>query len=177
MQTHTWKNIHLNEAYNDNSNDRDIICIQRDDNRHIWVGTRGGGLFLLDETGKVLQRYNAEHGLASNVIHSLRKDRQGALWAATNEGLSRFNPHDRSFRNYSENDELGGKEFIDYAAEKGPEGQLLFGGIHGLNLFYPDSIADNPVKPIVAFTDLLLLNQKTIPLGKGSPLKLSLIHI
>lgn len=171
LQTHQLKKIHLNGQSKETFNERNIICTLRNSPQTFWVGTRGGGLFLLDETGKVLQHYTTENGLASNVIHSLRKDRQGALWAATNEGLSRFNPHDLSFRNYSETDDLGGKEFIDGAAEKGPEGQLLFGGIHGLNLFYPDSIADNPVMPIVAFTDLLLLNQKTTPLSKGSPLQ------
>lgn len=174
LQTHQLKKIHLNGQSKETFNERNIVCTLRNSLQTFWVGTHGGGLFLLDETGKVLQHYTTEKGLANNVIHSLQKDRQGRLWIATNEGLSRFNPTDRSFRNYTEIDDLGSKEFLDGASGRGYDNQLLFGGIHGLNIFFPDSIVDNRVKPIVAFTDLLLLNQKTIPLRKGSPLKQSI---
>ncbi len=171
LQSHAWTSIRLNDKLEDTPNERDIVCMERDSPHRFWVGTRGAGLFLLDESGKVLHHYDSENGLANGVIHSVQKDHLGTLWVSTNDGLSRFNPKDHSFRNYGEKDDLGGKEFIDGAGSRGAAGHLLFGGVHGLNVFSPDSIMDNPVKPIPTITDLLLLNKKTTPQSKNSPLQ------
>ncbi|MCJ8270288.1 MAG: ATP-binding protein, partial [Psychrosphaera sp.] len=39
------------------------------------------------------------------------------------------------------------------------DGELFFGGINGLNRFYPHNIIDDKTPPLVAFTDFLLFNQ------------------
>jgi signal transduction histidine kinase/ligand-binding sensor domain-containing protein len=55
----------------------------------IWIGFRNGGLaFLVD--GKVQTAYTAADGLGSGRVNALQFDREGALWAATEGGVSRI---------------------------------------------------------------------------------------
>jgi PAS domain S-box-containing protein len=56
----------------------------------VWVGhwAEGGVIFLRD--GKVRERYSPADGLGAGHVSQLRLDRDGALWAATQSGLSRI---------------------------------------------------------------------------------------
>jgi PAS domain S-box-containing protein len=54
----------------------------------VWVGFWSGGLRFLKD-GKVRETYAAAHGLGEGFVAHLRIDRDGALWAATEGGLSR----------------------------------------------------------------------------------------
>jgi PAS domain S-box-containing protein len=56
----------------------------------VWVGqwVEGGVLFFKD--GKVRERYTPADGLGAGHVSNLRLDREGALWAATQSGLSRI---------------------------------------------------------------------------------------
>jgi PAS domain S-box-containing protein len=56
----------------------------------VWLGiwVEGGVLFVKD--GKVLERHSTADGLGAGNVADLRLDRDGALWAATEGGLSRI---------------------------------------------------------------------------------------
>jgi PAS domain S-box-containing protein len=56
----------------------------------VWVAhwVEGGVLFFKD--GKVHERYRPADGLGAGHVSSLRLDRDGSLWAATESGLSRI---------------------------------------------------------------------------------------
>ncbi len=59
----------------------------------IALGTRNSGLFLLDETGKVIRGITkATDGLADDYIAAIETDRQGGIWLAQQTGLTRLNP-------------------------------------------------------------------------------------
>jgi signal transduction histidine kinase len=53
------------------------------------------------------------------------------------------------------------------------EGVMLFGGINGLNAFYPEEVVDNPYIPPVVITDFQLFNQSVEP-GEESLLESSI---
>jgi PAS domain S-box-containing protein len=54
----------------------------------VWVGFWDGGLRFLED-GKVRETYAPADGLGAGFVAHLRIDRDGALWAATEGGLSR----------------------------------------------------------------------------------------
>jgi PAS domain S-box-containing protein len=56
----------------------------------VWLGfwTEGSVLFVKD--GKVQERYTTANGLAAGHVSHLRLDRESALWAATERGVSRI---------------------------------------------------------------------------------------
>jgi len=58
-------------------------------NGGLWLGFVNGGIAWVRE-GQVQTSYSAKDGLATGRVSDLRIDREGALWAATEGGLSRL---------------------------------------------------------------------------------------
>jgi ligand-binding sensor domain-containing protein len=76
-------------------------------------------------------------------------DDHGNIWLSTNNGLSKFNPETLEFRNYSITDGLQSNQFSWGAFSKTRNGESFFGGINGLNSFFPENIEDNKNIPPV----------------------------
>jgi len=52
--------------------------------------TMRGGVAIIDQNGRLLRIVNTNNGLSSDVIYDLISDKQGGLWLAMNEGISRI---------------------------------------------------------------------------------------
>ncbi len=83
--------------------------------RVLWVGTRGGGLIelLLDEQSNILKvkniyRNNPQdpQSLSSNFINCFYKDAANQIWIGTEEGMNQWNSDKKTFKRYSETDGL-----------------------------------------------------------------------
>jgi signal transduction histidine kinase/ligand-binding sensor domain-containing protein/DNA-binding response OmpR family regulator len=117
-----------------------VRSIHEDRQGRFWIGTEGGGLLLLNRgTGKFI-RFTEAEGLCSNSILNMLEDSHGNLWISTFNGLAKFDPQTRVFTNFSQSDGLQSNQFNYNAARKLPSGELMFGGIKGFNIFYPDSV-------------------------------------
>jgi signal transduction histidine kinase/ligand-binding sensor domain-containing protein len=146
----------------------------------LWIGT-GGGLNRLEQlpTGGnsdfepsdiKFSYYREKDGLPNNVIYGILEDQHGYLWLSTNNGISRFDPKTETFKNYDIHDGLQSNEFNSDACFKSSSGMMFFGGVNGLNGFYPDSLEDNNYLPAVVLTDFQLFN-RPVSLGRDSPLQ------
>ncbi len=71
-----------------------VISMTEDRAGGIWVGTFGDGLSRVDEKTGHITTYRHEaadpSSLSSNIVSSLLIDHTGTLWAATWDGLDRF---------------------------------------------------------------------------------------
>jgi signal transduction histidine kinase/ligand-binding sensor domain-containing protein/DNA-binding response OmpR family regulator len=121
--------------------------------RNLWIGT-SGGLNKFDYRAGTFEHFTEKDGLPNEVVYGILPDETGNLWLSTNKGLSRFNPQSETFRNYDVFDGLQSNEFNTGAYFRSESGELFFGGIQGLNYFYPDEIKDNPHEPPVVLTSL-----------------------
>ena len=92
------------------------------------------------------------------MIHGILEDDHGNLWLSTNKGISKFNPADTTFRNYDVMDGLQSNEFNQWVYHQSKNGEMLFGGNNGFNIFHPDSIKDNLYIPPVIITEFQLLH-------------------
>jgi len=119
--------------------------------KRLWIGTTAG-LSRFDIQSEQFTRYTTAHGLPNNVIYAILPDDSGYLWVSTNRGLSRFDPDTMDFRNYNVHDGLQSNEFNTGAYFRSSSGELFFGGISGLNYFYPEKVTDNPNPPEIALT-------------------------
>lgn len=146
-----------------------INHIAEDHTGTIWIGTAAGLSRYTPENGGFVT-YSRRDGLSSNDVRSIVEDDNGELWIGTNNGLSRFNPSDERFKNYFSVDGLQGNEFSRYAVKKLQSGELIFGGMNGVNLFHPDNVIDNPHIPPVYLTNFRLLNRPVEIGGEDSPL-------
>ncbi len=135
-----------------------IRAIQEADGNKLWVGTEGGGLLLFDPQTQNIKRHLESDGLPSNSILNILKDKAGNLWSSTYNGLSRFDVQSQTFKNYFASDGLQSNQFNYNAALKLSNGDFIFGGIGGFNLFSPDSIRKNKRVPKIRLTDFKINN-------------------
>ncbi len=150
---------YMHEPDNRNSLwDNQVYSICDDSDGNLWVGTTKG-LDKFDKNKNNWVHYSAKDGLPNEVINGLLTDDEGNLWISTNGGISRFNPSGGTFRNYGLKDGLQGLEYVGGASYKSRSGEMFFGGLNGMNGFFPGEIKDNPHKPAVIITGFRKFNQ------------------
>jgi ligand-binding sensor domain-containing protein/serine phosphatase RsbU (regulator of sigma subunit) len=151
---------HFTNDPNDSTSilDNNIIRVIKDRNGNIWIGSTKGLSKYIPES-QSFKNYTENDGLANSFVYGLVEDKKGNLWISTNNGLSMFDPNMESFKNYYASDGLQGNEFNQnsYARDK-KNGNLLFGGLNGFNVFNPDNIKANPYSPPIEFTGYLRYN-------------------
>lgn len=136
-----------------------VRSIYEDSRGNLWIGTEGGGLQLFDRMRQqVTARYATAEGLNNDVVLTILEDRNGHLWLSTFNGLARFDIARRTCRNYYQADGLQSNQFHYNSALALRNGQLAFGGIKGLNLFYPEEIRGNHTMPPLQLTGLVMNN-------------------
>ncbi len=146
--------------------DNKVICLYEGRAGAFWVGT-SNGLNKFDRNAGTFHRYNESDGLPNNSIHGILEDDHGNLWISTNHGLSKYNPSTGNFKSYFENYGLQGNEFSANACFRSRSGEMIFGGVHGFNIFNPDSIIDDPSLPRVVVTDFQIFN-KPVAIGENA---------
>ncbi|HEY1115581.1 MAG TPA: two-component regulator propeller domain-containing protein, partial [Chitinophagaceae bacterium] len=71
----------------------------------LWAGTYNDGVYCLDKDGTLKGHYKNEpasrHSLAGNRVNQIFEDSGGALWIATEGGLSQLNHRKGEFTNYT----------------------------------------------------------------------------
>jgi PAS domain S-box-containing protein len=131
----------------------------------LWIAT-SGGLNKFNREDETSICYTVKDGLPNNVIYAILEDSLGHLWMSTNNGISRFDPKTETFKNYDVKDGLQSNEFNARGFYKSQDGEMFFGGIKGMNSFYPENIKDNPYIPRIVITDFQIFN-RSVPVGKA----------
>jgi ligand-binding sensor domain-containing protein/signal transduction histidine kinase len=82
----------------------DAITIRGDRSGNVWVGTYDQGLLRFDRRTGQLKTYRHNpadpHSLSNDIVSRLLVDHKGTLWAATWDGLNRFDPKTERFTSY-----------------------------------------------------------------------------
>ena len=151
----------LHEADNPQSiSSSELYTLHYDTQGRLWIGTKSSGLDLLTHLeGKKATFRNYSDGLPDPTIWGIESDSLNRLWLATTNGLVRFNPETEEIRIYDTTHGLQSREFNLGAHFKSPSGELFFGGVNGVNAFFPEQIRDNTVPPNVVLTRFTKLNE------------------
>ncbi|WP_413671048.1 response regulator [Mucilaginibacter sp. Mucisp86] len=137
--------------------------IKKGDDSTYWIGTIGGGLDRLRlgaNNRATIKWYGRKQGVF-NDVETIELDAKGNLWMGGN-GLEKFSHLSSSITKFDKNDGLQGTSFKVGASLKGKDGRLYFGGIDGLNYFYPDSITKNKIPATPAITDFIINDNSSI---------------
>ncbi|WNJ16997.1 two-component regulator propeller domain-containing protein [Pontibacter sp. G13] len=144
-----------------------IMPILETSEGEMWIGTLGGGLnrMIQDPSdGSIrFKAYTEKEGLANNAVKGIEEDDEGNLWISTNHGISRFDPHAETFQNFDHKDGLQGNEFQELTSLRLDNGDLMFGGVNGFNVFTPEEIQQNPIPPEVRISRMFLGNEPVQP--------------
>ena len=125
------------------SDRENIISIYEDVDGWLWLGMDNGLVHYNPITEKIKQHYTTLEGLSDNYVCGILPEGDSCLWFSTNVGLSRFSKKSKQFLNFYEQDGLTNNEFNRSSSYRAKDGQLFFGGIQGINAFYPEQIMKN----------------------------------
>ena len=107
-----------------------IMCIYEDDEGLIWVGTDGGGIYIM-KYGALIDKITTANGLVGNVIFKIMQDEQGVFWVCTGTGVSRIEKVPNELVSKSTE-----KKIVNYAFEQG----LLTNSIFQMVIDYTGSV-------------------------------------
>ena len=149
-----------------------VHCLFADSGGRLWAGTSDGLHFVdISHERARLTRFGTEHGLPNSFVQSIEEDRHGNLWLSTNGGLVCIDPVKAIEQgsefvqgHYNHLDGMQGLQFSPRTSAKDNEGNLYFGGIHGLNVFDPLKLNDIEGETRPIFTGLQIFN-RTIECG------------
>ena len=146
-----------------------------DSEKRYWITTLDNGIALYSKTEGAKMYLDERNGLANNQALCILEDDNKYLWISTSKGLSKYDPAKQQFRNFTSNDGLRNDQFTYGAAYKTKDGELLFGGISGFNMFNPREILQEELNVPLVFTELRLFN-KPVPISdeKDAVLKKSI---
>ncbi len=84
-----------------------IMWLFEDSKQQLWVGTNGGGIYVLKDN-QIVNHFTTNDGLAGNVIFKITEDKDhGLMWIGTGTGLSRMDIENESFVNFNSQNGLG----------------------------------------------------------------------
>jgi ligand-binding sensor domain-containing protein/signal transduction histidine kinase len=105
----------------------------RDREGALWIGTEGKGAFRL--IGGRLTRYSTQEGLVNNFVRAFLQGRDGSVWIATDEGVSRWG--DQRITNYRVSDGLA--YFSTRSLLQDHRGDIWIGTDQGLSRLHGDA--------------------------------------
>lgn len=144
-----------------------ITNIYQDSRGLIWIGTREG-LNIFNEETDSLKYITESNGLCNNSICGITEDKNNNIWVTTSNGISRIvverNDEEDSFNyglyNYDISDGLQSNEFNKGALLTKKDGQVIFGGIYGINWVIPGNEVGKNSLPSVMLTQLFIGNNE-----------------
>ena len=159
------------EHYKGLSNPSAISGLE-DSKGRLWIGT-DSGLNLLDRETKTFKVFNKTNGLLDDTIRKIIEDRNGKLWLSTFNGFASFDPDTHKIKNYNR---VAGKLLGGYSRSGllSKKGEIVLAGVSGLQIFDPNNMQENKVKPKVVFTDFKLFSDSVVIGGDGGVLSKSI---
>ncbi|WP_177318534.1 sensor histidine kinase [Chitinophaga sancti] len=137
-----------------------VKSINKNAHKQLLVAT-SKGLFVLNERNEIIQHYNSYTfpSLVNDYFYGVLLDDKDRIWVSHNKGLSQINQVTDSITTYNYEDGLQSNEFNTGAFYKSTDGELFFGGIRGVNGFYPKDFRNNPSKPKVVIMRMEVLDK------------------
>ncbi|MDP2335069.1 MAG: two-component regulator propeller domain-containing protein [Bacteroidota bacterium] len=163
--------VFINKKTNTGQTDFGSLVSFFEDSRGWYWLCSNSGLIKFNPDTHTSIRFDKKSGLLSNSINRILEDYQGNLWVSSSSGISKIwftNIENDSvfvanFTHFDETDGLQGREFSETVSLKTKDGEFLFGGVNGLNLFRPEEIVVDRTIPKLIFTNLRIFNSVITP--------------
>ncbi|MEL6672818.1 MAG: ATP-binding protein [Bacteroidota bacterium] len=117
----------------------DILAIEADPQQNLWLASHEGLIQFQPQSGRS-KRYTKLDGLPHDFVCGILPEGDSCLWLSTYHGLSRFHIPSETFTNFYEEDGLSHNEFNQRSYLTSRDGRMYFGGLKGINAFYPQEL-------------------------------------
>lgn len=141
----------------------------------LYIGTENAGLLIYNATQNTFVHYHKDNSaLMSNNIYTILYDDKRDLFLSTEGSLTRFNPKEKTFRNWTKDQGLKSSHFNAASGTLRKNGDLIFGSTDGAIEFNRDSRFSREYKFKMIFSDLRVFYQTVYPKDQGSPLTMDI---
>lgn len=147
-----------------------ILSIYESNDKTIWIGTDGEGLFNYNKKTNKFSNYNDFPGFTEKSVRAIISDNNGSLWISGGSGLTKLDFKNKKSTHFTKDDGLIDNDFSNNAVFKDENGELYFGGYEGVNYFNPNEIKKTEQAPKLYFSDFKLFNRSVKPNEDASPL-------
>lgn len=160
----TLKTVLTGNAANTSSFTNNFITqVLQDSKGLLWIGTREG-LNILNLENDALDYLTEKQGLSNNNICGIAEDKNHNIWVTTSSGVSRIviqrnhedGTNNYGLYNYTTADGLQSNEFNPGAILTKNDGNVLLGGIFGVNWVLQKTSDSNDALPRVMLTQLYI---------------------
>ena len=146
---------------------QNINQVYEDSRGLIWIATREG-LNIYNPKIDELTILAEKNGLSNLLTVGIVEDDNSNMWITSAKGLTHIIPmldsktgmYDFRCNMYDERDGLQSSGFNQRSVKKLSSGEIVIGGVYGINRFFSDKIKYNEVLPNVFFTHFLLFNKE-----------------
>lgn len=120
------------------ADDPSMLSLLQDRKGFVWVGTHTNGLYRYNGYQAVRYSHNPAdpRSLPHDRVSAIFEDRQGRIWAATQNGLARFNPETNNFTTFTTERAPKNHRIVKNIISDGKDG-LWIGTWGGLQHFDP----------------------------------------
>lgn len=132
-----------------------IKCFNESADSILWIGSTIGLIRYNKYKFQLQQLFTTKDGLSNQYIYGIVADGD-YLWLSTNAGINRFDIRNKTVRTFSAGDGLQSNEYNTYSFYRTKKGEILFGGVNGLNSFYAADLKNNFYAPQLILTGLQL---------------------
>ncbi|MBK9983438.1 MAG: hypothetical protein IPP15_13805 [Saprospiraceae bacterium] len=124
----------------------------------IYIGN-SVGLFKVNLDKRQVKPVIDPNKLLLQTIYTSLTDRFDNLWVGTNHGLIKYYTENNETKLYSIMDGIQDLEYNTHASLLTSDGEMLFGGVNGINHFIPDKVYPSE-KPAPVYINEILINDE-----------------
>jgi signal transduction histidine kinase/ligand-binding sensor domain-containing protein len=148
----------------------------------LWIGSFNDGLWTLDLNNlinPIITNVSQNRDIQNMTVYSTIPDTEGNLWMSTNAGITKYNPNTHHYLDFTVTEGLQQDEFNRLAFTQCSNGDIVYGGINGLNIFNPKNITIEEEDYSPQFLDVFVFDEAInadIPVRMDTTRTISLAH-
>ncbi len=128
-----------NKSESNNTSSNRVICLAKDKQNHLWVGTSGAGAYVFDIAKQTYTEHYSQAGtgkykLLGDWVNSVLCDRDGVMWFGTYDGICSYDPLTNKSASYTVKDKVLPGNIV-YTITEDHRGKLWIGTTEGLACF------------------------------------------
>lgn len=132
------------------------VQMAKGSNGKIWAASESHGLLEFDPESNEWRTWGRREGLRGDWAQSVCVDLLGQVWVTSANRLHRLNPDTGEIRVFTARDGFPIFPFLIGSFHRGPGGRFYLGGNHGLAIFNPNDLHQDPLVAPVVLTGLQL---------------------
>ncbi len=139
---------------------RNVSSLLFDSRGRLWIAMQGGGLGLLRKPYSgppyVFEHFGKKEKMPNDLVNKVLEDKEGNIWASTDEGFARIDPKSMQIHPFVESDGVAITGYWSNSGGRLPSGELIFGGVGGFTVIRPELVKPYTFQPPVVVTNIQL---------------------